>query len=99
MNCVTLLAYALPFGTQINLCKNIFFLFVFILIFLFKRFQPDYPSDEINEGPDEIDLALKAFDVKDCFIHVKALSTRLDELNEEIIQYLILNAGSKQQAK
>jgi len=25
LNCVTLLAYALPFGTQISLCKNIFF--------------------------------------------------------------------------
>jgi hypothetical protein len=25
LNCVTLIAYVLPFGTQIGLCKNIFF--------------------------------------------------------------------------
>ncbi len=42
---------------------------------------------------------MKSFDVKDCYVHVKTLGTRLNELNEEIIQYLILNAGSKQQAK
>lgn len=48
---------------------------------------------------DEVDLTLRSFDVKDCFIHVKTLGTRLNELNEEIIQYLIENAGSKQQAK
>jgi hypothetical protein len=30
---------------------------------------------------------------------VKRLGTRLNELNEEIIEYLIQNAGSKQQAK
>ncbi len=44
-------------------------------------------------------MALKSFDVKDCYVHVKRLGTRLNELNEDIIQYLIQTAGSKQQAK
>ena len=48
---------------------------------------------------DEVDLTLRSFDVKDCYVHVQTLGTRLNELNEEIIQYLIENAGSKQQAK
>jgi len=42
---------------------------------------------------------LKSFDVKDCYVHVTALGTRLNQLNEEIMQYLIQNAGNKQQAK
>lgn len=32
-------------------------------------------------------------------MHVKELGTRLNELNEDIIQYLIQNAAAKQQAK
>ncbi|CAF1103640.1 unnamed protein product [Rotaria sp. Silwood1] len=56
-------------------------------------------SDEINEPPNDIDQALKSFDVKDCYVHVRELGTRLTELNEEIIEYLIQNAAAKQQAK
>ncbi|CAF3426054.1 unnamed protein product [Rotaria sp. Silwood1] len=56
-------------------------------------------SDEINETPNDIDQALKSFDVKDCYVHVRELGTRLTELNEEIIEYLIQNAAAKQQAK
>ncbi len=56
-------------------------------------------SDDIPEKQDEIDKTLKSFDVKDCYVHVQKLGTRLNELNEDIIQYLIQNAGTKQQAK
>ncbi|CAF1034542.1 unnamed protein product [Rotaria sordida] len=56
-------------------------------------------SDEINETQNEFDQTLKSFDVKDCYVHVKELGTRLNELNEEIIEHLIQNAAAKQQAK
>lgn len=76
--------------------------------FVFQFFQEQKQSfsgnefqtfDDTPDGQDEIDLQLKSFDVKDCYVHVKNLSTRLTELNEEIMQYLIQNAGNKQQAK
>ncbi|CAF2464331.1 unnamed protein product [Rotaria sp. Silwood2] len=56
-------------------------------------------SDEINETQNEIDQTLKSFDAKDCYVHVRELGTRLNELNEEIIEYLIQNAAAKQQTK
>ncbi|UJR23166.1 hypothetical protein I4U23_026184 [Adineta vaga] len=52
-----------------------------------------------NETQDEIDLTLRSFDVKDCYLHVKHLGTRLNELNDDIITYLIQNAAAKHQAK
>ncbi|CAF0832725.1 unnamed protein product [Didymodactylos carnosus] len=50
--------------------------------------------DDQGEALDDIEPV--TFDVKDCFIHVKTLGTRLNELNEEIIQFLIQNVGTKQ---
>ena len=53
----------------------------------------------MNEAQDEIDSTLKSFNVKASYAHVKALGTRLSELNEEIIEYLIRNAAAKQEGK
>ncbi|CAF3329937.1 unnamed protein product [Rotaria socialis] len=58
-----------------------------------------YNYDETTETQNEIDQALKSFDVKDCFVHVKQLGTQLNELNEQIIEYLVQTAVAKQQAK
>ena len=55
--------------------------------------------DDKVDQPDEIDQALKSFDIKDCYVHVKSLGTRLNDLNEEIIQHLIQTAVIKQQTK
>ncbi|CAF1201089.1 unnamed protein product [Adineta ricciae] len=55
--------------------------------------------DVKNETQDEVDLALRSFDVKDCFQHVKQLGNRLNELNDDIVTYLIQNAAAKHQAK
>ena len=52
--------------------------------------------DDTGETNDEIETTLKAFDVKDCYLHVKTLINRITELNEEIIQFLIQNTGTKQ---
>ncbi|CAF2135435.1 unnamed protein product [Rotaria magnacalcarata] len=52
--------------------------------------------DDSGETHDEIETTLKSFDVKDCYLHVKALGNRINELNEEIIQFLIQNTGTKQ---
>ncbi|CAF4030211.1 unnamed protein product, partial [Adineta steineri] len=52
--------------------------------------------DDTGEPQDEIETTLKAFDVKDCYQHVKTLGSRINELNEEIIQFLIQNTGTKQ---
>ena len=52
--------------------------------------------DDTGETTDEIEETLKSFDVKDCFLHVKGLINRIGELNEEIIQCLIQNTGTKQ---
>lgn len=41
-------------------------------------------------------MTLKSFDVKDCYFHVKALTKRINELNEDIVQFLIQNTGTKQ---
>ncbi|CAF1614058.1 unnamed protein product, partial [Didymodactylos carnosus] len=48
------------------------------------------------EDQDEMQDKPTTFDVTDCFIHIKSLRTRLNELNEEIIQFLIQNVGTKQ---
>ncbi|CAF1176649.1 unnamed protein product [Rotaria sordida] len=52
--------------------------------------------DDSGDTVDEVEEALKSFDVKDCYLHVKALGNRINELNEEIIQFLIQNTGTKQ---
>ncbi|CAF4038343.1 unnamed protein product [Rotaria sp. Silwood2] len=52
--------------------------------------------DDSGETIDEVETTLKSFDVKDCYLHVKALGNRINELNEEIIQFLIQNTGTKQ---
>ncbi|CAM2723662.1 unnamed protein product [Rotaria socialis] len=52
--------------------------------------------DNSGDTHDEIEATLKSFDVKDCYLHVKALGNRINELNEEIIQFLIQNTGTKQ---
>jgi hypothetical protein len=52
--------------------------------------------DDTGETTDEIEDALQSFDVKDCFLHAKALTSRINELNEEIIQFLVQNTGTKQ---
>ncbi|CAF0725747.1 unnamed protein product [Rotaria sp. Silwood1] len=52
--------------------------------------------DDSGETVDEVEATLKSFDVKDCYLHVKALGNRINELNEEIIQFLIQNTGTKQ---
>ncbi|CAF3998560.1 unnamed protein product [Rotaria magnacalcarata] len=58
-----------------------------------------YSYDETTETQNETDQALKSFDVKDCFVHVKQLGTQLNEVNEQIIEYLVQTAAAKQQAK
>ncbi|CAF0855514.1 unnamed protein product [Adineta ricciae] len=52
--------------------------------------------DDTGETVDEIETTLQSFDVKDCYGHVKSLGSRINELNEEIIQFLIQNTGTKQ---
>ncbi|UJR25758.1 hypothetical protein I4U23_007112 [Adineta vaga] len=52
--------------------------------------------DDTGETNDEVETTLQSFDVKDCYRHVKTLGSRINELNEEIIQFLIQNTGTKQ---
>jgi hypothetical protein len=52
--------------------------------------------DDTGETHDEIEATLKSFDVKDCYLHVKTLGNRINELNEDIIQFLVQNTGTKQ---
>lgn len=58
-----------------------------------KEFN-DY--DDRPDQLDEVDLTLRSFDIKDCYSHVKSLGSRLNELNDEIIQHLIQTAATKQ---
>ncbi|CAF3709521.1 unnamed protein product [Adineta steineri] len=79
------------------------------LLIQLQRFFNDqkqsFSGDEFNvedtptETLDEVDIMLSSFDAKDCFIHVKQLGTKLSELNEDIIQYLIQNALARTQLK
>lgn len=75
------------------------------MLFLFKFFAEQKQNfsgaefndfDDAGETIDEIEETLKAFDAKECFLHVKGLINRIGELNEEIIQCLIQNTGTKQ---
>lgn len=52
--------------------------------------------DDTGDAQDEIEITLKAFDAKECYSNVKTLGSRLNELNEEIIQFLVQNTGTKQ---
>ena len=52
--------------------------------------------DDTGDTVDEIEDTLQSFDVKDCFIHTKGLINRISELNEEIVQCLVQNTGTKQ---
>lgn len=90
---------------QVLPSKNSYLIGISLVVQFFIEQKQNFSGKEFIEyddkadQPDEVDLTLRSFDIKDCYSHVKSLGTRLTELNEEIIQHLIHTAATKQQGK